>query len=131
MATRKSTKRQTTTAQAPADNARALWLAGLGAVSIARKRSGEALVEMIGEGRQFQSHAQKLAREIRADAKAQANGALAPVRAAVRQNVRKASELVHNVVTATLAKLGIPSKADIEELTLRVAALSRQLKAAK
>lgn len=131
MATRKSTKKQTTTIHAPADNARALWLAGLGAVSIARKRGGKALAEMIGEGREFQSRAQKLTREIRADAIAQADGALAPVRAAVQQNVRNAGKLVQNIVSATLAKLGIPSKADIEELTLRVAALTRQLKTAK
>jgi len=35
---------------------------------------------------------------------------------------------VQQGVATVLAKLGIPSKTDIEELTQRVAALSRQLK---
>lgn len=129
MASKKTTKKATV--QVPTDKARALWLAGLGAISIARKRSSEAFASLIGEGKVFQNHAQKLAQEIGADAKAQAKGALAPVRAAIEQNTHKAGKVVQNVVAGALSRLGVPTKADIEELTRRVTALSRQLKTAK
>ena len=39
--------------------------------------------------------------------------------------------VVQSAVATVLAKLGIPSKADIEALSQRMSALSRQLKAAK
>jgi poly(hydroxyalkanoate) granule-associated protein len=113
------------------DPARTLWLAGLGAVSIARKQGGELLSDLIAEGSDVQVRAQKLAKELRADAKAQIKGVITPLRASVKKNAAKASAAVQQGVAAALAKLGIPSKTDIEELTQRVAALSRQLKTAK
>ncbi|MEO8802622.1 MAG: phasin family protein [Rudaea sp.] len=129
MASKKTPKK--TTVQAPTDKARSLWLAGLGAISIARKRGKEAFAGLIGEGKQFQTRAEKLAHEISADAKAQASGAIAPLRAAIEQNAQKAGQIAQNVVAGALSRLGIPTKADIEELTRRVTALSRQLKTAK
>jgi len=45
----------------PADQARTLWLAGLGAISIAQKRGGELIAELIAEGHELQSRAQKFA----------------------------------------------------------------------
>ncbi len=129
MASKKTTSK--TTVQTPTDKARALWLAGLGAVSIARKRGSEAFAGLIGEGRDFQAHAEKLAREVSADAKAQVKGAIGPVRTAIEQNAQKAAKVAQNVVAGALSRLGVPTKADIEELTRRVTALSRQLKTAK
>ena len=129
MASKHSSKK--TTAPVSADKARSLWLAGLGAVSIARKRGNEAFVSLIGEGKEFQTRADKLTREISADTKAQLKGALAPVRAAIEQNAQRVGTTVQNIAAATLSRLGIPTKADIEELTRRVTALSRQLKTAK
>ena len=126
-----ATKRTKTTpaaAQTPAESAQAIWLAGLGAVSIAQKRGGELFQSLIGEGKEFQVRAQKVAQEIGADAKAQVKGALEPVQARARHELQRAGSAVQHGVATVLAKLGIPSKADIEELTTRVAALSRQLK---
>lgn len=127
----KRIKTKATPAQHRADTPRKLWLAGLGAVSVAQKRGDEAFATLINEGEHFQARADRLAREISADAKAQAKGAIAPVRAAIEQNAQKAGKIVQNVVAGALSRLGIPTKADIEELTRRVAALSRQLKTAK
>jgi poly(hydroxyalkanoate) granule-associated protein len=113
------------------DKTRALWLAGLGAVSIAQKRGGELISGLIAEGHDFQTRAQKLAEQVTAQASAQAKDALAPFRTGFQRNVKKLGEAVQNGVAGVLAKLGIPSKSDIEELTQRVAALSKQLKTAK
>ncbi|HET8943136.1 MAG TPA: phasin family protein [Rudaea sp.] len=129
MASKHSSKK--ITVPVPTDKARSLWLAGLGAVSIARKRGNEAFVGLIGEGKEFQARADKLTREISADTKAQITGALAPVRVAIEQNTQKVGQTVQHVVAGVLSRLGIPTKADIDELTRRVTALSRQLKTAK
>ncbi|MDR3389862.1 MAG: phasin family protein [Rudaea sp.] len=130
MATKKIKSRQTTTA-APVDKARSLWLAGLGAVSIAQKQGGDLYAGLIVEGKDFQARTRKLAREIGTDTKAQVKGVIAPLRARFKSNTKKAGATIQRGVALALAQLGIPSKADVEELTQRVAALSRQLKTAK
>jgi len=124
----KKTKTKQTAKTTPIDPARTLWLAGLGAASIARKQGGELLSGLVVEGKDVQVRTQKLAKEFRADAKAQIKGVITPVRASIKKNAVKFSAAVQHGVAVALSKLGIPSKADIEELTQRVAALSRQLK---
>jgi poly(hydroxyalkanoate) granule-associated protein len=124
----KQTAKTTRIDRARVDPARTLWLAGLGAASIARKQGGELLSGLVVEGQDVQVRTQKLAKEFRADAKAQIKGVITPVRASIKKNAAKFSAAMQHGVAVALAKLGIPSKADIEELTQRVAALSRRLK---
>jgi len=124
----KRNKNQTTS---PAGKAHAVWLAGLGAVSIAQKRGTEVLSGLAAEGRDFQARAQQLVREVGADAKVHVKGVVAPLRVDLKRNTAKLGEVVQSAVATVLAKLGIPSKADIEALSQRMSALSRQLKAAK
>jgi len=127
----KRVKKQIAAQQTPTEKAQAFWLAGLGAVSIAQKRGDALFTNLIGEGKDFQSRATKLAREIRIDTKAQVKGVLAPIKARARYETERAGEAVQQGVGVVLGKLGIPSKADIAELTTRVTALSRQLKASR
>lgn len=117
-----------TAAQTPADQARAMWLAGLGAMSIAQKRGGKLFSALTSEGADVQTRAQKLAHALRADARKQIRGVLSPLQANAAKAVRQLGAAVQNGIATALAKLGIPSKADIEQLTTRVTALSRQLK---
>ena len=116
-------------AQNPADQAQAMWLAGLGAVSIAQKRGEQLFGTLTSEGRDFQTRAQKFVQALRADARKQVKGAITPVNAGAKKAVQKFGAAVQQGIATALAKLGIPSKADIEQLTTRVTALSRQLKA--
>jgi polyhydroxyalkanoate synthesis regulator phasin len=57
--------------------------------------------------------------------------ALAPFQAGFKRNIKKVGAVVQSAIAGTLARLGIPTKADIDELSQRVAALSKQLKTAK
>jgi poly(hydroxyalkanoate) granule-associated protein len=127
----KRIKQKMTAVETPADKARALWLAGLGAVSIAQKRGGELGANLIAEGKDFQARAQQLVQEVGTDAQAQIKGAFAPLRMQAKDNAKKFGVVIEGAVAAVLAHLGIPSKADIEELTQRMTALSRQLKTVK
>ena len=129
MTTKRS--KQSPAKQTPTDKAQALWLAGLGAISLVQKRGGAMLAGLIAEGNDFQTRAQKLAHEVTADATVHVKGALAPIRAGFKRNVKKLGAAVQQGVAGTLARLGIPSKTDIDELTQRVAALSKRLKTAK
>jgi poly(hydroxyalkanoate) granule-associated protein len=111
--------------------ARSVWLAGLGAASIARKHGAQWVATWIEEGKVLQARTEQLAREVRADLMAQAKGAFAPIRLGLERQVGRIGEALQSGVSQVLHQLGIPSKADIVELTERVTALSRQLKAAK
>jgi len=123
--------RKTQTAQTPADKAQALWLAGLGAVSIAQKRGGEAISGLVAEGHDLQARAQKLAQEVTSGATEQMKEAIAPFQAGLTRGITKVGAFVQSAIAGTLARLGIPTKAEIDELTRRVAALSKLLKTAK
>lgn len=129
MAIRKT--KQSPATQTPTDKARAFWLAGLGAVSIAQKRGGELISGLIAEGSDFQTRTQKLTKQVASNAREQVQSALAPFRAGLKRNARKFGAALQNGMAGALARLGIPSKSDIDELTQRVAALSKQLKTAK
>jgi poly(hydroxyalkanoate) granule-associated protein len=124
-------KRSKNPTAAPADKAHAIWLAGLGAVSIAQKRGTQLLAGLATEGRSFQQRTQRLVREVGTDATVHVQGVIAPLRANVERRAARLGAGVQSAVAGLLGKLGIPSKADIEALSQRMAALSRQLKAAK
>jgi poly(hydroxyalkanoate) granule-associated protein len=129
MATRKirgtKVKISKTQHQKPAGS---LWLAGIGALSLARKRNKALLGDLIAEGARLQTKAATIARETRRDARAQMKGFLTPVKQHFEQQVEKAGKAFQSGVGGVLSRLGIPSKADIEDLAQRVGALSRQLK---
>lgn len=115
-------------AQTPVDTG-SLWLAGVGAVSLARKQGGRLLGELINEGRRLQVEATRFVREARADAQSQVEGLLRPVEGRLQSAAKQAAAAVQARVASVLTRLGIPSKADIDELSQRVGTLSRQLKA--
>lgn len=131
MANKKIQRNKAAAAAQAEANAGSLWLAGVGAISIARKQGGALLRDLIAEGRRLQGDAVKVLNEARADARAQVAGFLTPVKAQFRSQAGRAGKAVETGVAGVLARLGIPSKADIDELAQRVAALTRQLKSTK
>jgi poly(hydroxyalkanoate) granule-associated protein len=120
--------KKTPAVQTPADKAHALWLATLGAVSVAQKRGETTISGLIAEGRDLQVRAQKLAQHAGSATSAKVQDAIAPFRASFKRNTNKVGAAVQSGLAQALGKLGIPSKRDIDELTRRVAALSKQLK---
>jgi len=121
-------KQTSTIRQQKDDKARALMLAGLGAVSIAQKRGGAVITRLIAEGQDFQMRASKLTQQVGAATNAKVHDAIAPFRVSFKRNAKKVGAVVQSGLAGVLGKLGIPSKRDIDELTQRVAALSKQLK---
>jgi poly(hydroxyalkanoate) granule-associated protein len=130
MANKKAPRNSKTHATQAPVAAGSIWLAGVGAVSLARKQGKALLDNMIGEGDRLQAEAAKFVRQTRAGARARIKRLLAPVRTQLRSGARQAAEAAESGLAGVRARLGIPSKADIDELSQRVGALSRQLRAA-
>jgi len=129
--TNKMTKVKKATAAKRSRSAASAWVAGVGAVSLARKRGEALLARLLIEGQQRRSRARKFVREARADARAQVMGMLAPVRGSLSSRMGRAGKLVRVGVDQALSQLGVPTKAEVDELAQRVAVLSRRLKSAK
>jgi poly(hydroxyalkanoate) granule-associated protein len=119
-----------TKAQAPVGIG-SLWLAGVGAVSLARKHGEGLLGDLVDEGRRLQSEASEFVTDTRSTAQARIVAVIKPLRARIKQQVEKTGAAIQSGIAGVLSRLGIPSKADIDDLAQRVGALSRQLKAGK
>lgn len=132
MATRKvaSTKAKS---KAPPDpvSIGSIWLAGVGALSLGRKHGEAVLGNLIGEGRRLQRKARKLVGEAAEDLRAQAAGVVLPVRERFQEQIQSAGSAFQSGMAVVLSRFGIPTKADIDELSRHINALARQLKAAK
>ena len=115
---------------------RKLWLAGLGAVSVARKR-GEAAVDTVVErSTGLRNEAGRLAKTFRrdldrarADVEKQVQGYVRPIRKRAERVASKLERRVSERVGVVLGRFGVPSRADILELTERVDALNRRIRA--
>jgi poly(hydroxyalkanoate) granule-associated protein len=130
VATRR-TRKQTKNVRGDTGAARSAWLAGLGAVSIAHRHGGRLIGGLITEGKDFQARALRLTREMSVDTLAHAKVAIAPIRASLKSRANRLGAAAQRGVAVVLVQLGIPSRAEVGELTRRIAGLSRQLKAAK
>lgn len=114
-----------------ADKAEKLWLASLGAVSIAQKMGAELAENMISEGKTFQVRSEKLVRKVSADLRKGFDIRLKPIKARVLATRKTAEAKFEKGLGRALSYAGIPSKADVDALINRVDRLSRQLRAAK
>jgi len=130
MANKKFQGRKSRAAKSPV-TAGSLWLAGVGAVSLARKRGDVLLRDLIDEGRRLQGQAATFVHETGVDARAQMAGLVTPVKARLKQTIERTEAAVQAGIGAMLSRLGIPTKSDIDDLAQRVGALTRQLKTSK
>lgn len=114
-----------------ADKAEKLWLAGLGAVSVAQKMGTELAENMISEGKTFQVRSEKFARKVSTDLRKKIESRVKPVKARLLETRKSAEAKFEKGLGRVLSYAGIPSKADVDALITRVDRLSRQLRAAK
>jgi poly(hydroxyalkanoate) granule-associated protein len=136
----KSTKSKVTNAKARAakvesvnlvEKGRGLWLASIGAAQIVRKK-GEVLTKNLeSEVKKLRKKANTLVNNLTGDVTEQAQGVLAQVKSAAAANVSWVGEKVEDTVGKVLTKAGLPTKADITELSRRVDALHKQVKSLK
>lgn len=111
------------------DTARDLLLASIGAVSISRKQGVGFVENLLEQGQELRGRALKLAEGKVADVREQVVGAFGKVQQRAAANLSQVETVVGGQVTRVLGRLGVPSKADVKELSRRVAELNKQVKA--
>jgi poly(hydroxyalkanoate) granule-associated protein len=131
MAGKSKSKQAANFAKHSEDSLRRVWLAGLGALSLARKHGGEQLTRLVDETSTLQKRTLTLVREAAADTKAQALGAFAPLTSRFEKQAERYVDLIAGRLDQALARLGIPTRSDMNALSDQVAALSRKLKATR
>ena len=114
---------------------RKLWLAGLGAVSLAQKQGTKLVETLVDEGEQFKARSEKYvaglsrnARRTASDVQKQVKGFVTPIRKRAEDTVRKFEGAVTDRLGELLGRFGVPSKTEIEELSERVGTLNRKIK---
>jgi len=100
------------------DSAYQLWLAGLGALSIAGDESGKIFKTLVKRGRTFEHAARGRLDDVRERL---------DIRKAAGNAVDRLQEGLDDGMTDVLHRLGLPTKKEIEGLTKRVDRLTRAL----
>jgi len=118
------------------DTGRKLWLASLGAMSLAKKQGEKAVDALVAEGTAFETSARKFGKSLNTDAKKVATGVekkiakiVNPIRARAVKNVQEVESAVSDRIGSVLGRFGVPSKGDVQELLTRVSELNREIKA--
>lgn len=113
------------------DGTEKLWLAGLGAVSVAQKMGAEMAETMIIEGKSFRTRSEKFASKLSSEVRKGFDSRMKPVKARMLASRKNVEARFEKAMGRALSYAGIPSKADVDALITRVDRLSRQLRAAK
>lgn len=113
------------------DQGQKIWLAGLGAVAVAQREGSKAFELLVGEGKRLQASTDRVVRDVQHQASAIVSKRVKPVRAQFTAIKRDVEASLERSLGRVLSYAGIPSKADVDALIVRVDRLSRQLRASK
>ena len=129
--TKHSKAKRHTRAGSPNDATRKLWLAGLGAVSLAQKQGTKIVDTLVEEGEQFRARGNKyvntMGRDVRRaadDMQKRVQGFVTPIRKRATATVRQFEGVVSERLGELLGRFGVPSKSEVQELSQRVGSLN-------
>lgn len=109
------------------DSAHKIWLAGLGALAAAEKEGSKMFNRLVDRGREVESRGKVDFKEQVDQAKEKVDKAKAKVEDTVENWTAKLDE----AVTATLHRLGVPTREEIRTLTQRVEELNAKVEQLK
>jgi poly(hydroxyalkanoate) granule-associated protein len=146
----KKTARKTATSQVQ-DYAHEIWLAGLGAFSMAQQEggklfeqsrktveetgsrfvgeSGKLFDRLVKEGGKLEGKGRKMANETVTGVRDDVESRVGKVRETAQTNWDKLEKVFEQRVARALSRLGVPTSAEIEKLSNRVAELNKQVRA--
>ena len=102
------------------ESANQIWLAGLGAFSVAQAEGTKAFKALVKEGEQVQARAGKAAAQTIADVKSKATGTWEQATG----SWGKLEKVFEQRVAQALHSLNVPTKKDVDTLTKRVTELT-------
>ena len=118
------------------ESAREIWLAGLGAYSVAQAESGKLIEQgnklfekLVSEGNKLEKKTRSVAESAVGDIKGGVETKVDAVRKQAVDNWDKLENIFEDRVARVLGRLGVPSADDVNRLSERVQKLSRQVTA--
>jgi len=111
------------------DQARNIWLAGLGAFSVAQNEGKKVFETMVTEGQKIEATTRKVVGNSTHDVRKAVEGRLSLVKDTASEQINKFEKVFEGRISTVLGRLGIPSRDDVQTLSKRVAELSREVKA--
>jgi len=118
------------------ESAREIWLAGLGAYSVAQAESGKLIEQgnklfekLVSEGSKLENKTRTVAETAVGDIKGGVESRVEAVRKQAVDNWDKLENIFEDRVARVLSRLDVPSAEDVNRLSERVQKLSRQVTA--
>jgi poly(hydroxyalkanoate) granule-associated protein len=118
------------------DSARDIWLAGLGALSVAQKESGKVLEQgnklfdkLVEEGSKLERNTRKDVEGAVTDLRDDVESRVESVRKQASDNWDKLENVFEERVARALGRMGVPTADDVNKLSARVQKLSDQVAA--
>jgi poly(hydroxyalkanoate) granule-associated protein len=121
--------KQSTTLQSVRQSANQIWLAGLGAFSMAQEESGKVFEGLVKQGESLDKQIQSARTEAVKSVRGSVESNVKSVRTRATNSIDKVESVFEKRVADTLARLGIPSRQDVEALSKRIDALHKDIKA--
>lgn len=123
-----SRKKVVRSASKTAKQGQGVWLASLGAAEVARKQVVGAYAQIVKEAQKLQQRSVSLVEDRVNEVRDQVEAVVTQVKERATENYQQVESVVGGQLTRVLGRMGIPSKDDINDLSRRVAELSRQVK---
>lgn len=118
------------------DSAREIWLAGLGAFSVAQAESGKMIEQgnklfekLVSEGMKLEKKTRNVAETAVGDIRGEVESKVGAVRKQAVDNWDKLESIFENRVARVLGQLGVPTADEVNKLSERVQTLSRKVTA--
>ena len=116
------------------DSAREIWLAGLGAFSVAQTESGKMIEQgnklfekLVSEGVKLEKKTRDVAETAVGDIKGGVESKVGAVRQQAVDNWDKLENIFEDRVARVLGQMGVPTASDVNKLSERVQMLSRKV----
>jgi len=116
------------------ESAREIWLAGLGAFSVAQHESGKLIEQgsklfekLVSEGSKLEGQSRRAAQDAVGGIKGSVGSRVESVKQQAADNWDKLESVFEDRVARVLGRLGVPTADDVNKLSARVQQLSREV----
>ncbi len=110
------------------ESAQNIWLAGLGAFGKAQVEGGKLFQGLVKEGSALEQKTRRIAGSAATEVRGAVASSVTQVRERTQETWDRLEQMFDSRLTAALAKVGVPSRKDFDELTKRLDDLSKDMR---
>jgi poly(hydroxyalkanoate) granule-associated protein len=110
------------------ESAQNIWLAGLGAFGKAHVEGGKLFQGLVKEGSALEQKTRRIAGSAATEVRGAVTNSVTQVRERTQETWDRLEQMFDSRLTAALAKVGVPSRKDFDELTKRLDDLSKDMR---